>query len=66
MLPQLIRWWRTSKRGQECSIRESFKVREARDVHVGIIFGCGEDEYCVVDPASSLGGCCIKLHQTQC
>jgi hypothetical protein len=47
-------------KGQECSINESFKVREASDADVGI-FGCGKDEYCVEDPASSLGGRCIKF-----
>jgi hypothetical protein len=47
-------------KGQECSINESFKVREASDADVGI-FGCGKDEYCVEDPAFSLGGRCIKF-----
>jgi hypothetical protein len=50
---------------KECSINESFKVREASDADVGIIFGCGKDEYCawwilrplLADAASN----CIKL-----
>jgi hypothetical protein len=53
-----------TNKGQECSINESFKVREASDADVGI-FGCGEDEYCVEDPASSLGGRCINLDVEQ-
>jgi hypothetical protein len=47
--------------GQECSINETFNVGEARDADVGIFFRCGKDEYCVEDPASSLGGRCIKF-----
>jgi hypothetical protein len=50
-----------AKEGQECSLNESFKVREASDTDVGI-FGCGEDEYCMEDPASSRGGRCIKFN----
>jgi hypothetical protein len=49
-----------AKEGQECSLNESLKVREASDTDIGI-FGCGEDEYCMEDPASSRGGRCIKF-----
>jgi hypothetical protein len=45
--------------GQECSIKESIKIREAIDADG--IFGCDEDEYCVEDHVSSLGGRCIKF-----
>jgi hypothetical protein len=49
-----------AKEGQECSLNESFKVQEGSNTDVGI-FGCGEDEYCMEDPASSRGGRCIKF-----
>jgi hypothetical protein len=45
---------------QECSFNELFKIGETSDADVGI-FGCGEDEHCVEDSVSSLGGRCINL-----
>jgi hypothetical protein len=48
-----------ANKGQECSVIKSFKVRGTSD------FGCEEDEYCVEDPMSSLGGRCINLDVEQ-
>jgi hypothetical protein len=51
------------KEEQECSFNKSFKVGEASaGADVGIFTGCGKDESCVEDPASSLGGRCINLY----